>query len=256
MNTALKTVYISFVLRSTILTVLLLRIASLVYPADEEAQNVRNEAKDGRKGVVNQYNFSWSHWDGRRNVVKAYLNDALIGSGKEAASKLAAMSFPRNSTIQISLPEIPDGGLSGINRNGFVVYSYYNEEDFLWKWILQGVRIQFKINGQEHEIHTLAALDSKNKPIHPTEAGVFNGVGETKGDFLFDGEHHGSVEWAIGAMAKANWADGSIIYICMSKTTVPSPQKPDNGIGSVLRFLSSCKVKVVNLGVPFFLDIK
>lgn len=182
--------------------------------------------------------FRWTHW-GDQEDTEAFIGALSLGKGKSAATKLADMKFPKGTNIQISLPTVPDGGFKGFDKDGLTVTPFFRESDFLKKWILQGIHIEFLVDGKALEIHTLAALDKAGNPLHPSFAGTFDDRGLTSGNFYFDGLKCDTAEDVVARMGESVWAKGSILMICCPEGELPFPGrgKMANAIGGVIRFL-------------------
>lgn len=194
------------------------------------------------------HRFRWNRWEYSEDI-EVFMDGFSLGKGKIAVSKLVRMTFPKASYLQIDLPAIPDGAFTGANRAGFSVSTFFEEEGFLRKWICQGARIQFLINGDPAEIHTLAALDKSNNSVEPFYSGTFRDGGLTSGIFVFDGKEYDTMEGTVEGMAAVPWVKGSILMICHPGPIVLEQSKPSNGLESVVRFLQSRGLTLFGLGL-------
>lgn len=206
----------------------------------EDEKTARESDVQQPPGKHYDYRFRWNHWGFQKGDTEVFVNGISIGKGLHATAQLAKMTFKLRHILQIDLPAMPDGALSGINKDGIVVRPFFESEDFLQKWIYQGVRIEFCIEGKPAEIHTLAALDEKRNPTDPLYLGNSPRRGVPKGIFLFDGTECKTLEEALVNMGKAKLVAGSMILVCgpIKEHGAFASDEPWNGIGSVLYFLS------------------
>ncbi len=193
------------------------------------------------------HSFRWSHWRYGRIDNEVIMDNVVIGRGKEAALKLAAMKFQPGSYLELVLPKVPYGAFTGIDENDKGVSFFYEEENFLQKWIFQGVCLTMKANGKQLEVHTLTASDDRGKPLNPFYAGEWNGRETTGCKFVFDGKTYLVMEEAILAIRRAAWSDGSVCFVCVPKTHQGYETKRPNGIDYIFKFLLSRNVNLVFL---------
>ena len=198
------------------------------------------------------HRFRWNRW-GYGQEPEVFMDDVSIGKGKDAAKKMAAMQFPKKTRLQVEFPQMPDGALGGVNKNGFGVLPYFKEEEFLREWIYQGVRINIIVNGKPHEFHTLAVIDGKKRAVEPLHTGDFdpNGSG---GTFFFDGKEIDRASGVIQSMSEVPWTAGSLFVIYHSDNHLDTNGRGIriNEIAGAVRFLAGRHVRVIDSGFGEF----
>lgn len=199
------------------------------------------------------HSFRWTQWEAVKDDNEVYMDTVLIGRGREAVEKLEAMTFQKGARLELIFPVTPGeepAVFAELRMPVKVPVSwFYQEGDFLAKWISQGVRLTIKANGKPIEVHTLAATDANNKAINPTRSGQWNGLETVGCNFIFDGVRHVAMEEALFEFSKATWAEGSMFFVYIPKDGAQGmgEQRPLNGVGHVLEFLGTRKVNIVRL---------
>ncbi len=239
-------------LRTVVAIGCILALAGTATSADALGEGKVDRKTSDLRGIAHR--FHWTDWLNKKGT-EVFMDGVSFGKGDEAGERLAQMIFPEGTKLEINLPELTtDAGFAGISKDGFLVEPYYSVKNFLNKWLIQGVCVEFLINGKRHEIHTLASTDKEGNALVPYYAGIFGPDGLTSGRFYFDGKRYNSVEEAAKAMGAVEWGKGSILMICFpenNQLVLDFKPRPSNGIATVvLNFLIGRNVMIVDLGLP------